>query len=421
MAITPTASNGSARNGHAKSNGHPKKATQVANKVSSPLTQSPQSEPKSALPHLNSNGEAARKVTVGDIAKLLGAELVGDARTLITGVASLDSSAPGMISFIENESLWKTALDSQASAIIAPSTLSAQMRRSERKGAKPTVLTGNPRLAFAKVMEFLQPMAMPERGIHPTAIIEADAHIGEGVTIREYCYIGHHAHIGDGVVVYPHVYIGDGAQIGEASILYPSVIINHHVHIGSRVRIHSGSVLGGDGFGYVMDEGKHHKVPQVGTVIIEDDVEIGANVCIDRATMGATRVGAGTKIDNLVQIAHNVQIGRNCILCGQVGLSGSVVVEDNVMMAGQVGLRDHVKIGKNAILGAKSGIMNDIKSGDFVMGSPAVSQRDYLRMEVAARKLPETMRTLRNLDRQVQQMQEQLQLLSERNDNQTNK
>jgi UDP-3-O-[3-hydroxymyristoyl] glucosamine N-acyltransferase len=274
-------------------------------------------------------------------------------------------------------------------------------------------LTGNPRLAFAKVMEYLQPLDLPDVGIHPTAIIEPYAYIGEGVTIREFCYVGKSAHIGDGAVLYPHVVLGNGAQIGNATILYPSVVINHHVHIGERVRIHSGSVIGGDGFGYVLDGGKHHKVPQIGTVIIEDDVEIGANVCIDRAMLGATRVGAGTKVDNLVQIAHNAQVGKNVILCGQVGLSGSVVVEDDAVLAGQVGLRDHVKIGKGAVLGAKSGIMNNIPAGEFVMGSPAVPQREFLKQEAASRKLPEAIRSLRNLEKQMRVLQAQVELLTQ--------
>lgn len=361
---------------------------------------------------LNLSEGAIRTITLGEIARLLGAELIGDGATLITGVAGLDAAAPGTISFIEHERLLQTALSSSAAALIVPSSMAGEIkvgtRRNRKNAPKPMVLTGNPRLAFAKVMEFMQPSSLPEQGIHSTAIIAPDAHIGQGVTIREYCYIGHHAHIGDGAIIYPHVVIGDGAQIGEACVMYPSVVINHHVHIGRRVRIHSGSVIGGDGFGYVQEGGQHHKVPQVGTVIIEDDVEIGANVCIDRATMGATRVGAGTKIDNLVQIAHNVQIGRNCILCGQVGLSGSVIVEDDVMMAGQVGLRDHVKIGKGAILGAKSGIMADVGPGDFVMGAPAVLQREHMKMQAASRKLPEMSRSLRRLERQVEELQKKL-------------
>ena len=154
------------------------------------------------------------------------------------------------------------------------------------------------------------------------------------------------------------------------------------------------------------------RYPQVGTVIIEDDVEIGANVCIDRATMGATRVGAGTKIDNLVQVAHNVQVGRNCILCGQVGLSGSVVIEDDAVLAGQAGLRDHVKIGKGSTIGAQSGIMNDVKPGDFVTGSPAVSHREFMKMQAAARKLPEALRTMRTMERQIKELQAQLEGLT---------
>lgn len=359
---------------------------------------------------------SSRQVTVGDIAKLLGADLVGDAKTLITGVSGLDGALPGTISFIENEGLLKTALDSSASAIIAPSSLADKVGASDRKTGlqgKPAVLTGNPRLAFAKVMEYLQPLDLPESGIHPSVIIEPDAYIGEGVTIREFCYVGHQAHIGDGVVLYPHVVIGNGAQIGNASVINSSVVINHHVHIGERVRIHSGSVIGGDGFGYVFDDGKHHKVPQIGTVIIEDDVEIGANVCIDRAMLGATRVGSGTKIDNLIQIGHNVQIGKNCILCAQVGISGSVIIEDNVVVAGQVGIRDHVRVGKGAVLGAQCGVINNIAAGEFVLGSPAIPQREFMKQQASMSKLPDGIRTLRQLEKQVRQLQEQLNELKE--------
>ena len=362
-----------------------------------------------------SNGAAtARSATVGEIALLLNAQLLGDSQTLITGVAGLDTASAGTISFIENERMIAGAFAGSASAIIAPESLRDELETQQsnskrgRRRAKPVVLTGNPRLACAKLIEWMQPTSVPEAGIHPTAVIEPDAIIGEGVTIREFCYVGHAARIQDGAILYPHVYVGDGAQIGENSVLYPNVVCGHHVHIGKRVRIHASSVVGGDGFGYVFDGQKHHKVPQIGTVIIEDDVEIGCNVCIDRAMMGATRIGEGTKIDNLVQIAHNVQIGKNCILCGQVGLSGSVIVEDNVMMAGQAGLRDHVKIGKGAILGAKAGIMADVGAGEFVAGAPAVPNRDYMKMNAASRKLPEMARQLRRLEKLVAQLQEKI-------------
>lgn len=356
-----------------------------------------------------------RTLTLGEIVRLLDAELMGDAATLITGVAGLDSASPGTITFIEQDKLISTALSSAASAIIAPAsmadTLRQEMKRGGKRRAKPIVIAGNSRLAFAKVMEFMQPINLPEKGIHPTAIIEPDAHIGEGVTIREYCYVGHHAHIGDGAILYPHVYVGDGAQIGEASVMFPSVVVGHHVHIARRVRVHAGSVLGGDGFGYVFDGGRHYKMPQVGTVIIEDDVEIGCNVCIDRATLGATRIGEGTKIDNLVQIAHNVQIGKNCIICGLAGLSGSVVLEDNVVMAGQVGVRDHTKIGKGCVIGAQSGVMADIGGAEFVLGTPAVPHREYMKMEVASRKLPDMARHLRKLEKLVAELQDRVQEL----------
>ena len=368
------------------------------------------------------NGQT-RNTTVGEIAQLLNAQWVGEASTPITGVAGLESAAPGTISFIDSDKLIAEALASNAAAIIAPEALREALeeaRRLKRKSVenegvrrrindrraleKPIVFAGNPRLAFAKVLEWMQPAALPEKGVHRTTVIESDAIIGKGVTIREGCYVGHAARIDDGAILYPHVTVGDGAQIGAASIIYPSVVIYRQVHIGKRVRIHSGSVIGSDGFGYVFDGERHQKVPQIGTVIIEDDVEIGANVCIDRATMGATRVGEGTKIDNLTQIAHNVQIGKNCVICGQVGLSGSVIIEDNVSMAGQVGLRDHVRIGKGAILGAKAGIMADIGAGEFVMGSPSLPQRDYLRVHAASRKLPEMAKQLRRLEKTVEEL-----------------
>ena len=352
---------------------------------------------------------SARQLTIGDIARLLGAELVGDAETLITSVSSLDEAVPGAIVFVEHDHRVPSAMDSQAAALIVPASSEAEAREAQIKTGKPVVFSGNPRLAFARVMEFFQLAPQPEVGIHPSAIIDPTAIIGQNVTIREFCYVGRHARIADGATIYPHVTVGDGAQIGEGTVLFPSVVIGHHVSIGARVRVHSGTVIGGDGFGYVPDEkGRHHKVPQVGTVIIEDDVEMGANVTVDRATMGATRIGAGTKIDNLVQIAHNVQIGRNCILCGQVGLSGSVVVEDNAILAGQVGSRDHVRIGKGAIVGAKAGIMNDVPPGEFYIGAPAVPNRQRMKMEAAFVKLPETARTVRDLEKQVKALQDQL-------------
>ncbi len=362
----------------------------------------------------SNGGATARSATVGEIALLLNAQLLGDSQTLITGVAGIDTASAGTISYIENERMIEGAFAGSASAIIAPESLRDELESQQQKSktgrrrAKPVVLAGNPRLAFAKLIEWMQPTSVPEPGIHPTAVIEPDAIIGEGVTIREFCYVGHAARIDKGAILYPHVYVGDGAQIGEESVLYPGVVCGHHVQIGKRVKVHASSVIGGDGFGYVFDGQKHHKVPQIGTVIIEDDVEIGCNVCIDRAMMGATRIGEGTKIDNLVQIAHNVQIGKNCILCGQVGLSGSVIVEDNVMMAGQAGLRDHVTIGKGAILGAKAGVMADVGAGEFVAGAPAVPNRDYMKMNVASRKLPEMARQLRRLEKLVAQLQEKI-------------
>lgn len=376
--------------------------------------QSPRNGSANAHQHVSSGKRRAtlpvHRMTAGDIALLLGAELVGDARTLITSVAGIESALPGSILFVENEALLQSAFDSPAAAIIASNAAGEEIRRSQTN-RKPALLTENPRLAFAKVMAYFQPKPVRVAGIHASAVVAEDAHIGQNVTIGAGCTVGQSAHIGDNVLIYPNVVVSDGAQIGDDCVLHANVVIGHHVNLGKRVLVHPGSVLGSEGFGYVLDKGRHHKVPQLGTVVIEDDVEIGANVCIDRATIGATRIGEGTKIDNLVQIAHNVQIGKNCILCGQVGISGSVVVEDSVIMAGQAGLADHVKIGKGAILGAKTGIMGNVSAGDVVLGSPAISQRDFLKREAAARKLPETMRAFRQMEKQLQELKAQIEAL----------
>jgi UDP-3-O-[3-hydroxymyristoyl] glucosamine N-acyltransferase len=361
----------------------------------------------------NYTSPSTRQATLGDIARLLGGKLVGDAGTLITGVSGLESATPGTISFVDNEKLLHEALASAASALILPSAAEKEFRNAARKGGKPVVLAGNPRLAFAKVIEYLQPANLPEQGIHPTAVIEPDAYIGENVTIREFCYVGHQAHIGDGAVLYPHATVGDGAQIGDGTHIHYSVVVYPNVHIGKRVRIHANSVIGSDGFGYVFHEGKHHKVPQVGTVLIEDDVEIGANVCVDRAMLGATRIGEGSKIDNLVQVAHNVQIGRDCIVCALVGLSGSVVIEDNVMIAGQVGVRDHIRVAKKTVVAAQAGVISNTEEGDYLIGSPAVPNREFMRMEAASRKLPDTLYAVRRLEKQVKELEKKLAQLDE--------
>ena len=361
---------------------------------------------KKTMTDANAAAPPPRGATIGDLARLLDAELIGDAATPISGVAGLDNPHPGAILFIEKETLYAAALASSAAAIIAPPAAASSARAANGHG-KATILIGNPRLAFARVMEYFEPVARHEPGIHATAVVEKGAVVSVGVTVGAHCYVGVGARIGSGAVLYPHVVVGDGAQIGEDAVLFPSVVISHHVQLGKRVRVHSGSVIGSDGFGYVLDGGTHHKVPQLGTVIVEDDVEIGANVGIDRATIGATHIGAGTKIDNLVQIGHNCQIGKNCIICGHVGISGSVIIEDNAIMAGQAGLADHSKIGKGAVIGAKAGIMSnsEIGAGEFVMGAPAMPRREFMKREATLRKLPDTIRAL---DAKIKELQQQI-------------
>jgi UDP-3-O-[3-hydroxymyristoyl] glucosamine N-acyltransferase len=223
----------------------------------------------------------------------------------------------------------------------------------------------------------------------------------DDVSIHPHACINSNAVLGSRVTVSSGVFIGEGVSIGDDSFIYPNVTIRENVTIGKKVIVHSGTVIGSDGYGYVPEKGRHYKIPQIGSVIIEDEVEIGANVCIDRGTVGNTIIGWGTKIDNLVQIGHNVKIGKSCIIVSQVGISGSVEIGDGVILAGQVGIRDHIKVGNKAIVGAQSGIGSDIPEGQVYSGSPAIPHKTWLRAQSIYSKLPEYVRRLQEMERKL--------------------
>jgi UDP-3-O-[3-hydroxymyristoyl] glucosamine N-acyltransferase len=227
------------------------------------------------------------------------------------------------------------------------------------------------------------------RGISTQAAIDPTVKLGAGVAIGPFAVIENGAVIGDGTVIYSGCFIGANSKVGKNSILYPNVVIREEITVGDRAIIHSGTVLGSDGYGFATIEGKHQKIPQIGRVVVEDDVEIGANVTVDRATTGETRIGAGTKIDNLVHIAHNVRIGRDCLIVAQVGISGSTTIGNRVTLAGQVGVVGHVHIGDGAIITAQSGIMNDVAPGEVLFGSPARLHREAMKLQAIFGKLPE--------------------------------
>jgi len=313
-----------------------------------------------------------------EVADFVQARLAGDGAVQLTGIASISSASPGNVVFVEEERNLAKAVASLASAVIAPESASAHA------SSKPLLLHPQPRLAFARAAQLLCARGDRRPGIHPSAIVHPSAQLAADVTIDERVVIGEHVKIGDRTWIGAGSVIAANVVIGQSCEIYPNVTIYPGARLGDRVIVHSGAVLGSDGFGYVRDEksGRYEKFPQIGRLEIEDDVEIGANSTIDRGALDLTRIGRGTKIDNLVHVGHNVQIGEDVVIAAQTGLSGSAVIENNVVMGGQVGIADHVKIAAGAILGAQSGIPSrKIIRGKGVVfwGTPARPIREYLK------------------------------------------
>lgn len=336
-------------------------------------------------------------LTLGEIARLVGGELEGDPALGVTGASSLEQARPGEISFLTGPKYIPQLAKTRASAVIVPRDLSLEWR--------PVIRSDNPYLAFVQLFRLLHPEPGHPPGIHGTAIIGEDAQIDPSATISPYCVVGAGAEIGAGTVLFPHVYVGNQSRVGTNCRLYPGVVIREGVQIGDRVILHPGVVIGADGFGYLFDGRSHQKIPQAGGVIIEDDVEIGANSAVDRATFGHTVIRRGTKIDNLVQVGHNVTVGEHSILVGQVGISGSCRIGSGVVLAGQVGVADHVTIGDGARVGGQSGVPGDLDGGADYMGSPAIPAMRFKRVAVAMQRLPELIKELRSLARRLEKVE----------------
>ena len=320
-------------------------------------------------------------LTTAEIAKLLAGEVLGDANATLTGFANADSAKPGDLTFAETEEFFLAAENSAATAIIAGKNSSS---------AKKTVIrVDNPRLAFAKALAVFFPEPKFVAGIHPTAAIAATAQIDPSAHIGPHCTIGERVKIGANVVLQAGNFIGDDSVIGDETNLFSNVTIYPRTQIGKRVRIHAGAVIGSDGFGYVFDSGFHRKVPQVGNVVVGDDVEIGSNTSVDRGALGSTVIGKGTKIDNLVQVGHNVELGDYCILCAQVGIAGSAKLGKYTVLAGQVGIAGHLKIGNQVTIGSKSGVMHNIPDGEKWLGIPAQPDKQAKRIMIAMQRLPD--------------------------------
>ena len=324
--------------------------------------------------------------TITEIAKHLDGEVVGDGTVVLTGFANADHAKPGDLTFAETDDYFTAAENSPASAIIAGKNCVSTN--------KILIRVVNPRLAFAKAMAIFFPEPAFAAGIHPSAVIAPSAQVDPTAHIGPHCTIGERVKIGANVVLQAGNFIGEEAVLGDATRLFPNVTIYARTQIGRRVRIHAGTVIGSDGFGYVFDSGIHRKVPQIGNVVIGDDVEIGANSSVDRGALGSTIIGKGSKIDNLVQVGHNVEIGEYAILCAQVGIAGSVKLGNYVVLAGQAGLAGHLKIGHKATLGAQSGLMANIPAGETWLGSPAKPDRQVKREWIAVQRLPDLLKKI---------------------------
>jgi UDP-3-O-[3-hydroxymyristoyl] glucosamine N-acyltransferase len=329
-----------------------------------------------------------------EIAEYLQGELVGDPCVEISGVAGIEEAQIGDLTFLANPKYKAFLAKTSASCVIVGKEI--------EKAKVPLIRHPNPYFAFSRAMElFFETKKEYPKTIHPTAVLGKGVKLGKGVHLGPYVVLEDEVCLKQNVTVLAGSFVGSKSMVEENSLIYPGVTIRENTQIGKNVIIHPGTVIGSDGFGYAQDKGTHRKIPQMGKVIIEDEVEIGANVTIDRATLGATRIGKGTKIDNLVQIGHNVVIGKNCVIVAQVGIGGSTKVGDNAILAGQVGLTGHINIGKGVVIGAQSGVTKDIPDNTTVFGYPAREIKKTKRIEACLSRLPEYIKRLKEIEEKL--------------------
>jgi UDP-3-O-[3-hydroxymyristoyl] glucosamine N-acyltransferase len=336
--------------------------------------------------------------TVAEIAAIVGGTVIGDGSTPITGINGIRQAASGDITFLADPRYFRDLETTKASAILGPPDLTVWRN--------PIIQVPDPYLAVAALLKRVQAdMARRPEGVHPSAVVGTNVQLGEGVALGPYAVVGDDCRIGDGTVVYPGAYIAPACRVGMNCVIFPNVTIREYTTVGDRCTIHAGAVIGSDGFGFANVDGKHEKIPQVGIVVIGNDVEIGANSAIDRATFGQTTIGDGTKIDNLVQIGHNTRIGRHTVICGNAGVAGSTIIGDRVTVAAGAGLAGHMEVGDGATIGAYSGVSKSVKPGQTVFGYPAVEHGRSKRMHAALRQLPEALRLLKSLERRIAELE----------------
>jgi UDP-3-O-[3-hydroxymyristoyl] glucosamine N-acyltransferase len=334
--------------------------------------------------------------TAAQIAEQLGGEVIGDGSIPLTGFAPADCARAGDLTFADSAAFFAAAEQSQAAAILVAGPFASSK--------KVLIRVPNARVAMAQVLPVFFPPDKPPCGIHPSAVIASSAQIDSTAHVGPHCVVGERVRLCARSVLMGGNQIGRDCRIGDDVCLFPNVVVYAQSQIGHRVSIHAGTVIGSDGYGYVLDEGRHRKVLQLGNVIIHDDVEIGANAAIDRGALGSTVIGQGTKIDNLVHVAHNVVIGRHCLIMGEAGFAGSTRLGDYCVVASQSGIAGHLKIGNQVTIGAKSGVMRDIPDGQTVLGIPAAPDKQAKRQMIAVQQLPELIRRVRELENQVAQL-----------------
>jgi len=340
-------------------------------------------------------------VKLSELATRLDCRLEGDGELDVTRVAGIQDAQPGDVTFLANPKYEKLLATTRATAVIlkeeAPAAPCAMLRARD------------PYLAFARAVSLFAPVSRPAPGVHALAAIAAEASLGADVSVGPFVAIGEGARIGERTVIYPNVTIGAGATVGSDCTIHSNAAIRERCTVGDRVILQNGVVVGGDGYGFVRrGDGTHEKIPQVAVVVIEDDVELGANTTVDRPAVGETRIKAGTKIDNLVQIGHGVTVGRNVLMAAQVGIAGSTDVEDDVVFGGQVGVGGHLTIGRGAIAVGQSGVTNSLDPGAFVAGYPAIDSRDWRKASVLFRRLPEMKRRIEQLEARVAELTQAL-------------
>ena len=337
------------------------------------------------------------------IAEYIQGTIVGDENATVNTFAKIEEGIPGAISFLSNPKYTHYIYDTQSSIVLVNKDFTPE------KEVKATLIkVDNAYESLAKLLNLYEMSKPKKTGIDPLAYISPTAKIGENTYIGPFACVGDYAEVGDNTSLHPHATVGSGAKVGNDCILYPHATVYHDCRIGNGCILHAGSVVGADGFGFAPSPEGYEKIPQIGIVILEDNVEIGANTCIDRATMGATVIHKGVKLDNLIQIAHNVEVGSNTVMASQVGIAGSTKVGEWCMFGGQVGLAGHIKVGDKVNCGAQSGIANNTKSGSTIMGSPAFEVKGFMKSSAAFKKLPEIYLELNAMKKELEELKKQL-------------